>query len=113
MNLTQLRQAVYFQTGLDEDDGLITPTWVNAAINRAIHAYSAEGTWPWLQYSEIILPTDGVDSYVPGAVAAGICASGSASLRIVIGRIGGGRRGFGHRHVEIPCVRPRVRCARA
>ena len=67
MNLTQLRSAIYLQTGLDEDDGLITPTVLNGFINRALHAVEAEGTWPWLQCSETIVTVANQDTYTPGA----------------------------------------------
>lgn len=69
MNLVELRAATYLQTGLDEDDTLITPTVLNGFLNRAVHAYEAEGTWPWLQQVETIVTAANQDSYTPGAAA--------------------------------------------
>lgn len=69
MNLGLLRTAVYDQTGLDANDGLVTPAVVTSRLNRAIHAYEAEGTFPWLQQSEIITTVAGTDTYTPGATA--------------------------------------------
>ena len=67
MNLTQLRRAIYIQTGLNVNDGLVTPEVINSFVNRALHAYEAEGGWPWLQCSEVIPTVSGVDTYTPGA----------------------------------------------
>lgn len=67
MDLAQLRTAVYARLGVDDTDGMMDPTTINGFINDALNEIANERDWPWLQTSETITTTQGVDTYAPGS----------------------------------------------
>lgn len=52
MNLAEFQDAVYGATGFPVNDGLITPTFVNSQVNRALRHIAGVKAWRWLQATD-------------------------------------------------------------
>lgn len=81
MDLGTARDEVYLRLGMEQSDGQLTPQTVTALLRTALNYLASEHDWAWLQSSETLTTTLGVNYVTPLAgSAAGVTWTRTTNL---------------------------------
>ncbi len=65
MDLGTARDEVYLRLGIEQSDGQLTPQAVTQLLRTALNALAGERDWAWLQATETLTTTGGVNYVTP------------------------------------------------